>query len=220
LLKNIYRGKFIVIEGLDGSGKTTQSKLLAKFLKENGYKVLLTKEPTKTSPVSNVIREALEKRRIISSRELQELFAKDREWHLENVIVPALKEGIFVISDRYVFSSFAYGGLDINLRYLIKINRKALLPDLTIFLDVKPDLCLKRIEGRGRCRTIFEELEILKMVQENFKKIKNIFPNIVEINGEEDINFVRMEIINVVQEFLNYGQYPNNYLRSESEDKV
>lgn len=101
--KNSYKGKFIVFEGLDGSGQSTQSGLLRDFLIKKGYKVLLTKEPTLNSKFGKKIKRVLNKKERVSAKKLQELFTQDRKEHLEKTIIPALKKGEIVISDRYFF---------------------------------------------------------------------------------------------------------------------
>jgi dTMP kinase len=116
------------------------------------------------------------------------LYVQDRKEHLENKVIPALKEGIFVVSSRYAFSTFAYGysdGLDIDL--LIKMNEEFLLPDLTIIVDVKPESCVKRIEDRGEPKELFEKFEKLKKVNEIYKKIPEMFENIFMVDGEKPI---------------------------------
>lgn len=191
MIKNNYRGKFIVIEGLDGSGKSSQVEFLVKFLKERGKDVVLTKEPTMDSEAGKKIKQALKKEIIIDPLELQKLYVQDRKEHLENKVIPALKEGKFAVSSRYYFSTFAYGyadGLDVNL--LIKLNENFLLPDLTIIIGVLPENCIKRIENRGEPKEYFEKLEKLKKVNEFYKKIPNMFKNIVMVNGEKTIQKV------------------------------
>ena len=103
MIQNSYLGKFIVFEGLDGSGQSTQTELLRDFLIEKGYEVIQTKEPTQESKASQEIRETLDKKIKIKPMRLQELFTQDRKEHLDNLINPALKEGKMVISDRYFF---------------------------------------------------------------------------------------------------------------------
>ena len=151
MIKHNYLGKFIVIEGLDGSGKSAQVELLVSFLESNppaggGKKVILTKEPTIDSEAGRKVKQALKKEIKIEPIELQSLYIQDRKEHLENKIIPALKEGKFVVSSRYAFSTFAYGacdGLDMDL--LIKMNEHFLLPDLTIIIDVSAESCVQRI---------------------------------------------------------------------------
>jgi dTMP kinase len=183
--KNPYPGKFIVFEGLDGSGQSTQTKLLRDFLVKKGDKVILTKEPTLDSVAGKKIRKVLDKKEKISARKLQELFTQDRKKHLEKVIIPALKKGKIVISDRYFFSSFAYGTVSgLNLDWLIKINDEFLLPDLTFLLKVSPKICLERIKKRGKERTLFEEKEKLARVWKIYQILLNRFQNVYIIEGE------------------------------------
>jgi len=183
---NPYPGKFIVFEGLDGSGQSTQAGLLKDFLIKKSYQVILTKEPTLDSEAGKRIRETLDKKFETEPSKLQELFAQDRKKHLENVIIPALKEGKIVISDRYFFSSFAYGASSgVNLDWLIKINNEFLLPDLTFILKVKPEVCLERIEKRNLKRTFFEEKEKLEKVWQNYQVLPARFENVYMIEGEK-----------------------------------
>lgn len=194
MFKNSYPGKFIVFEGLDGSGQSTQTKLLAEFLRRKKYQVLTTKEPTLDSPAGKLIRKILDKKKKISPRKLQRLFAQDRKVHLNKVIIPALKKGKIVISDRYCFSSFAFGGIAVPLSFLLKINSKFLMPDLVFFLDVKPAICLARMEKRNKDRTLFEEKNKMKKVYQNFKNILKKFKNVILINGEKNIKEIHQEI--------------------------
>lgn len=163
--KNNFPGKFIVFEGLDGSGQTTQVNLLSSFLEKEGYEVIKTKEPTLTSKAGKKIEKVLSKKEKISSKKLQELFAEDRKEHLKKEIIPALKEGKAVICDRYFFSSFAYGHFSgISLDWLFKINRDFIMPDIVFFLNTKPETCVKRIAQRGSLVTLFEKKEKLEKV--------------------------------------------------------
>jgi dTMP kinase len=199
MLKNPYRGKFIVFEGLDGSGQTTQTKLLADFFKKEGFEVLATKEPTLDSAAGRLIRKALDKKIKILPKKLQELYAQDRKEHLNKVIVPNLKKGKIVISDRYCFSSFAYGSLAVPLNYLLKINNKFLLPDITFFINTKSKTSFLRIVKRGRKQTFFEEEEKLKKVYQNFKKVFKRFKNVIVIDGEKNIKEVHRQVIKVIK---------------------
>lgn len=195
---NPYPGRFVVLEGLDGSGQSTQTKFLADFLKEKGYKVLETKEPTIKSSAGKLIRKVLNKKKKLSPNKLQELFAQDRKWHLRNLIIPALKNGKIVISDRYFFSSFSYGRAEgLSLKKLIKLNEKFLLPDLVFFLDVKPKVCLGRIKKRGIEKTLFEKQESFKKAYQNYKRIFKEFKNLTKIyfiSGQKSIKKVSEDI--------------------------
>ena len=203
MIKNTYPGKFIVVEGLDGSGKSAQVDLLINFLKEKGKKVVVTKEPTIDSEAGRKVKQALKKEITVEPLELQGLYVQDRKEHLENKVVPALKDGKFVVSSRYAFSTFAYGhsdGLDVDL--LVKMNDNFLLPDLTIIVDVSPESCMERIEGRGEPKELFEKREKLAKVNEIYKKLPDMFENIVMVNGERSIPDVFEDIKNIIAKIL------------------
>jgi dTMP kinase len=193
--KNKYPGKFIVMEGLDGSGLSTQARLLRNFLSKKGRKTVLTKEPTMISLAGREIRKVLDRKLKIPAKKLQELFAKDREEHLKKEILPALKKGKIVISDRYFFSSFAFGKAQgLPLGWLIKLNDKFLLPDLTLILQVRPRICLQRIQKRKSEKTLFEKGKGLSRAYREYKTLPARFKDVKLINGEKTINGVFLEI--------------------------
>lgn len=193
--KNIYPGKFIVFEGIDGSGKSTQTKLLKKYLEEQGFLVTLTKEPTNNSSVSQKIRQILNKEVIAGAKELQELFIQDRKEHLEKVVIPSLKEGKIVISDRYYFSTIAYGESErVSKEWLIEKNKDFLAPDTTIIIDLDPKICIERITANRSSIDLFEKIGKLEKVRDNYKDIAKKFQNIYIIDGNEEIERVHNEI--------------------------
>lgn len=184
MIENPYPGKFIVFEGLDGSGQSTQAKKLYNFFRQTGRLVILTKEPTKDSQAGRKIRKVLKQEIKVESDELQKLFVQDRKEHLKTLIRPALKEGKYVISDRYFLSTCAFGGIDLNMERLIKLNNDFILPDITFFLDVSPEICLERIERRGEKFEFFEKREKLTRVRKNYLSLATIFKDVYLINGE------------------------------------
>ena len=181
---NMYPGKFIVFEGLDGSGQSTQAEYLCRYLQENNYPVILTKEPTKDSEAGRKIRRALKKEISVEPDELQKLFVQDRKEHLENLIIPILKQGSILISDRYFLSTCAFGGINLDIEWLIQLNKEFILPDITFFLDVAPEICLKRIDKRGKGFEFFEVKRKLIKVRQNYMDLIVKFPNVHLINGE------------------------------------
>jgi dTMP kinase len=200
---NPYPGRFIVIEGLDGSGQTTQVALLKKFLEEKGLQVISTKEPTMDSEAGRKIREILDEKVRIEPTELQKLFTQDRGEHLENLIVPALQEGKAVISDRYYFSTFAFGASDgLDLDKLIEMNDEFLLPDLTIVLRVSPRVCVERIEERGEAKTLFEKENKLTEVWKTYALMPERFNRVHIVDGEQPINQVHEEIKRLASEII------------------
>ena len=199
MIENNYIGKFIVFEGLDGSGQSTQAGLLKDFLIGKGFDVILTKEPTRDSEAGKKIKEILEEKIKKDPAKLQELFTRDREEHLDKLIIPALKERKFIVCDRYFFSTFAYGVSDgLDLDWLIKINENFLLPDLTFLLKVKPEVCIKRIEKRGTPKALFEKTEKLAKVWQIYEKLPEKFKDIFVIDGEKTIE----EVFSQVKEIL------------------
>ena len=195
---NVYPGKFIVIEGLNGCGKTTQIKLLKDLLIKKKMGVTTTKEPTLNSAAGRKARDILTKKCSASPSELQKFFCEDRKAHLKNLVIPALKKGEIVISDRYFFSTFAFGGLDLSMDWLIKLNDKFLLPDLVFFLKTKPGICLERIACRGTKKRIFEKEKKMGQVWQNYTILSRRFKNIHIINGERSIKKISTDIIKII----------------------
>ncbi|MEK9173437.1 MAG: dTMP kinase [Patescibacteria group bacterium] len=194
-----YSGKFIVFEGPDGSGQTTQAELLKKYLENKNYQVVLTKQPTKESEASKKISDILNHRITATPEEFQQLFVDDRREHLEKLILPSLKDGKIVISDRYFFSSLAFGSLNCDLEWLIGVNKNFPVPDKTLILDVSPEVCVERIISRGLPVQFFETKEKLGKVMENYKKIAPIFSNVHIINGERSIEAIHQEILEKIK---------------------
>jgi len=203
--EKLIKGRFIVFEGLDGSGQTTQVNFLVNFLKKNRIPVFQTKEPTKNSEFGREIRKVLKGEAQINPQGLQELFAKDRESHLKNEIIPNLEQGRIVVSDRYYFSSFAFGSSDgADESWLLRRNKDFLLPDAVFFLDVKPEIAIKRIQNRGGKIEFFERKEKLEKAYNFYKYFLKKFENetrIFYINGEKSPENVFTDIKNIIQKF-------------------
>lgn len=137
------KGKFIVFEGLDGSGKTIQAAMLKEWLRQKGLKCIATKEPTENI-TGNLLKVTLYLEKLSPVTDAL-LFAADRAEHLDKEVKKALKEGNIVISERYMYANLAYQsaqGVDEN--FIEKINEFAIKPDLVILLDVPADIALKR----------------------------------------------------------------------------
>jgi dTMP kinase len=175
------KGIFIVIEGLDGSGKTTQATLLEKKLEKN-YKVLLTAEPSRCK-IGTFIRESYlyEDKRLPTEAEAL-LFAADRIEHMYKEVKPALDVEKLVICDRYVYSSLAYqGSAGLSLEWIKTINARALQPDFSIFIDVSPERVIERLQ---RKKSVMETLETQKKVREVYLKFVEK-GELVRIDGDK-----------------------------------
>jgi|SRR5437667_9163094 len=210
------RGPFIVVEGLDGSGVSSQARLLQERLLRDKWEVYLTKEPS-DGPAGAIIRLALARRlvgkgtgpvsRSSEAQALALLFAADRVDHLANDIVPWLERGVTVICDRYYLSSFAYQGVDAgDVDWLRSINAKCLKPDITLFLDVNPQICYKRMQRARWHIELFEEPAKLEQVRASYlKAIKYLLErgeDIVTVDGNQPINLVHKEVFRSVKKYL------------------
>ena len=153
---NPHPGALIVIEGIDGSGTTTQSSLLVEWLGRVGIPGTLTSEPS-NGPIGQTLRLHLGKHLDLGGPQAEALaFAADRMDHVVSEVVPALVAGTTVVADRYYLSSLAYQALSCDLRWLREINAFALRPDLTVFLSIPVDVAMARFSGR-ETRERFEE---------------------------------------------------------------
>jgi len=206
MIKNNSQGKFIVIEGLDGSGQTTQVKLLKEYLEGKGFDVVVTKEPTQPiqgsyfSSVAQDIRDVLDKVKTIEAKTFQEMFAQDRKEHLDNQIIPALEQGKWVVCDRYAFSSFAYGTAHGNdMDFLMSLNQNFLMPDYVFLLKVSPQTCMQRVVRRNEGIKFFEVEEKLANTWKQYEDVTKRFPEIEIIDGEKSIKDVHKEIISKIK---------------------
>lgn len=168
------RTLFLVIEGIDGSGGTTQARLLSAWLRQHGAReVVETCEPSR-GPVGAFIRRALDPAdpaARIGDTVLPYLFAADRRDHLDSEILPALERGAVVVSDRYYHSSLAYQSLAIGMSAVTWLNAGFRAPDLTLFLELAPEICLQRVQARGGARERFEALDRLRLVHDNYQSV-------------------------------------------------
>jgi dTMP kinase len=170
-------GRLIALEGLDGSGKTTQAARLADRLRQAGHRVTLTAEPTR-GPIGRLIRDwiAVTPAGTPSAPPdpgaLALLFAADRRQHLATLVEPALKRGEWVVSDRYLLSSLAYQSLapGLDLAWLAAINRFARPADLTIFLHLPVDECVARLATRPERADIYETASQLRRIDRNYRR--------------------------------------------------
>ncbi|NLI93649.1 MAG: dTMP kinase [Peptococcaceae bacterium] len=201
------KGKFIVFEGIDGSGISTQTGRLRSYLEtEHQIKAILAKEPSE-GPVGTLIRQVLSGRmQGINDSSLALLFAADRIDHNNNKIIPVLEKGDYVICDRYLWSTYAYQGRKNDDSWLKEINKYAYRPDLTIFIRVRPETSLQRITGSRFQTEIFEKLDILQQVFDNYLKLCKEWvaagQEVIEIDGEREPEIVENEIRSVVEHFI------------------
>ena len=202
-----YAGKFIVIEGIDGSGKTTQAEKLVGVLREKGVKAIYTKEPT-DEPTGQVIRsEILSGKTKIPGVAVQYLMAADRAVHHEK-IEQYLKEGYTVISDRYFWSAIAYGLVDKGINFeqngqllltslsILSMYHQFIAPDITFYLNVSTNTAMQRIKRKKTRIEIYEKKEKLDKISKGYNWIAKQFPEeFVVVDGERSVDDVQNEII-------------------------
>lgn len=200
--KGVKRGFFIVLEGIDGAGTTTQVKALYTTLKSRKIPCLKTCEPS-PGVIGKYIKKLLKERKA-NPAELALLFAADRLDHLIKTIFPALEKGIWVISDRYRLSSMAYQSLDFDLEWVTQINRHAPPPHLTILLDLPVDIALERVEKRGGRREFFEHKRKLEKIRENYLALarRKEEGEVFILNGAQPKKSLTAEILTILLPLL------------------
>lgn len=201
------RGRFIALEGIDGSGKSTQIKYLSERLKEQGVLHYTTMEPT-DSPIGSLIHQIMTGRIKTDNKVIAALFAADRLDHLlndVNGILHKIEEGVTVITDRYYFSSYAYHSVDMPMEWVIQANEQSahiLKPTVTVFVDVDPDTALERIAQNRFQQELFEKKSRLVQVREKymeaFDRLKDT-ENVVFVDGNQPPEKVAQEIWEKVQ---------------------
>lgn len=199
---------FITLEGIDGSGTTTQVQRLADGLRAQKHAVTTTFEPSE-GRIGTLIREALQQQALQhhdgrpDPRMLALLFAADRIDHLRTIVQPALARGEIVISDRYVHSSLAYQGAQLDDRWVDAINAGAQRADLVLWLDVPVETCLARVASRGQTREIFEHKEMLLAVKARYERAMHLRPERVQrIDGTGEVDAVAARILAAVTAHL------------------
>jgi dTMP kinase len=200
------KGKFIVFEGIDGSGKSTQIKKVSKSLIESGFKIHSTFEPT-DGPIGSLIRQMLSGEVKTDQRTIASLFAADRTDHLVNSIngmKRKVDDGEIVLCDRYYFSSYAYHAQYIDMDWVINansLNADIMRPDLTVFVDVDPEVCIERIRNNRGSFEMYERIDIMKKVRENyfiaFDALKEK-ETVVVVDGNTDMESVAAAILNQI----------------------
>lgn len=203
---------FIAIEGLDGSGSTTQTDQLVSRLRDDGLAAVATREPS-DGPIGSLIRQMLSGRLVqpapdggtthVGRETLALLFAADRLDHLESAVKPALTAGRHVVTDRYYHSSYAYQGdpgdeQPLDLGWVRTLNERARTPDVTFFLEADVDLCLDRLAERGS-RDIYENRERLTELRDQYLQVIDTLDDegerIVRLDADRPRDVITDEIV-------------------------
>ena len=208
-------GIFVVLEGVDGAGTTTQCARLRESLTSRGIASLVTREPT-AGPIGSLLRQALGHRLVVptpkgpkapSWQTMALLFAADRLDHLESEILPALTAGVCVISDRYDLSSLAYqsatapeGKEAEAIRWVRELNRYAQRPDLTVVLHVSAEVAEARRAGRGGAAALYETADLQRRLVQGYARAEELRPadRYVHLDGDKIADEVAAEVLAAV----------------------
>jgi dTMP kinase len=192
-------GRFIVFEGLDGAGTTTQAKALGERLQKQGRTVYVAHQPSEGT-VGLLIRQILAGRAAtpqadgklgqVDERVMALLFAADRLDHLNSQIEPRLARGEDVILDRYTLSSLAYQGASVSHEFIQACNRFARKPDLVLFLYVPATVALDRVRMRGARLERYETAQQLQAIEREYSRLVGTLASVVSIDGTRPINEV------------------------------
>lgn len=205
------RNLFVVFEGLDGSGKSTQIDLLDAKLREAGMPTLITAEPTEL-PIGRLIRDVLEHRQTAHPQMVAALFAADRLAHLhdpEAGILAELKAGKTVIASRYYFSSLAYQADCADLDWIAALNQQAKTTrpaDVTFFLDLPPEVSMERINANRERIDLYENLDKLTAVRKAFQRAFEYWDDaterIVKLDARRPVEAIANDIWKTVTQLM------------------
>ena len=200
--------RLIVLEGLDGAGTTTQARRLVEHLRAAGQPAHLTREPS-DGPIGRLIREMLGGQHAIPAQAIGQstfglLFAADRLDHLQREVEPRLAAGVTVVSDRWYHSSLAYQGTGADRDWIAALNARARRPELTIFLQVRPEVAAQRRVAAGRVQELFEDLRMQVDVEAGYRatiaELTAQGERIEVIDGELPPDGVFQEIVRLIGE--------------------
>ncbi len=201
------RGLFVVLEGIDGSGTTTQVDILSRDLAGRGRRVLATREPS-GGPVGRLLREILlGQHRVpdgaaVAGATMALLFAADRRDHLQREVEPALAAGTDVVSDRYLLSSFAYQMEEADRDWVRGLARGVRQPDVTILLDLPVAIAAQRRRAAGRPEERYDADATLEKVAQNYRALAAADPSVIVLDGAAGVDEVAAAIASAMSDVL------------------
>jgi len=204
-------GVFVVFEGIDGAGTTTQAERYARYLRGKHRLVHVTREPS-PGPIGSLIRMVLSQRLLLPPKQHAEtmalLFAADRIDHDQVEIVPHMQGGAVVLSDRYDLSSLAYQSatteeddVEATIAWIRELNRHALRPEATLVIDVSPSVATARREERGGSAELFDDSDLQVKLAEAYRTAEKLVPddNVIHIDGDPDVDSVHEAIVTALK---------------------
>ncbi len=214
LQRNTHGGLYIAFEGIDGSGKTSQIERLKDYFESKEKKVVTTREPRKEiGLIAEINKKILEGNLDVPRSAFQYLFTADRIMHLEELVIPALKMGSIVISDRCFWSAIPYGANDAENTFneniaesllvaqgIVAYHYQVLCPDITLYFDIDVDTALKRMNGMTKTKELYEEKETLVQVLTGYAWLRNKFPKeFITIDAHKSIEEVTQNMVQVLE---------------------
>ena len=213
LKKNPYKGLYIALEGIDGSGKTTQVEKLAQHFEKLGREVVRTHEPRRDGLIGGLVQSVLNEKAKIPEVAIQYLFAAQRAVHLEELVIPSLKRGAIIITDRCFWSSIPYGlldrfesGKDENADQLLaslsilSMYHEFIVPDMSFVLDVSAETAGERLTHKNKHAELYEKKEKLMKVKNGYSFLLSRFPDyLTMVNAEKSVETVTKEIISKIK---------------------
>lgn len=214
LRENPYTGKYIALEGIDGSGKSTQLHLVAKELRKEGVSVILTSEPKSDSVVGKIIREVLSSKIKMPSSAFQYLYSADRVINQDTIVKPALEKGDVVLTHRSFWSVIPYGVMDRGMDFYNEKSAEVLMvaqgllsqyhqficPDATFFLDVPVEIAMERLSGMDKTKEIYEKKDKLMQIAKGYAwEMEKFSEKFVRIDGTKKEAEITEEIVNYIR---------------------
>lgn len=217
LKENPYKGMYVALEGIDGSGKSTQLHLVAEKLRQDNFPVTLTSEPKSDSVVGKIIREVLSSKIKMPSSAFQYLYSADRVINQETVVKPSLEKGDIVVSHRSFWSVIPYGVMDIGQANYSEKNAEVLMvaqgllsqyhqficPDITFYLKVPVDIAIDRLSHMDKTKEIYEKKEKLMQIARGYEWEIEKFPDkFVVIDGTKNEDEITSDIVSYIKTHL------------------
>jgi len=214
LKKNPYKGIYIAVEGIDGSGKTTQTEKITEYFKSKGRQAVCIREPRKRGVIGDIVQKILTGKLKMSAVALQYLFSTDRVLNQEEVVIPNLKKGNVIVSDRCFWSAIVYGILDrtdgkydykeanfmLIAHSVLSMYHQFIAPDYTFYLKTSLNTALSRIREKNDVKEIYEDREKLEKVIRGYNWLSGKFAEeIIVIDGEKDVDGVTREIVSKIK---------------------
>lgn len=212
--RNPYKGKYIALEGIDGSGKTVQVEHISSYFREKGKEVLVISEPRRVGMIGRLINEILQRRVSLPEVAMQYLFSADRISLQDEVIFPALKRGMHIVSHRCFWSSIPYGIMDrskdeynyeagkalLAAYSILSMYYQIMVPDYTFYLNVSAETAMARLKNTGVKSEHYETLERLSKAKKGYDWLAKKFPKeITIVNGDQEVEKVTEEIISKLE---------------------